>query len=169
MSFIKMNKKEVNSDRIFLDRHDILESIEINARIYNEQNNFFKLFAFYGMGGIGKSKLIQKIESTYRGSPIMPYPYPLEILNQETIPSILLCIRKKFNKTPHFDYALFRYWDYISCDRVDRESLYSISQKIFNRLGKIVDAAVWQGYLDTECVVRDLIILYEEKVIKDQS
>ena len=121
------------------------------------------------MGGIGKSKLIQKIESTYRGSPIMQYPYPLEILNQETIPSILLCIRKKFNKTPHFDYALFRYWDYISCDRVDRESLYSISQKIFNRLGKIVDAAVWQGYLDTECVVRDLIILYEEKVIKDQE
>lgn len=155
------------SNRIFLDRHDILELIEENVCMYNEKEDFFKLFAFYGMGGIGKSKLIRKIYSSYQGSKTNLYYFPLEILNHETIPSILLCIRNRFDYTPHFDYALFRYWDFISCNRVDRESLYTISQKIFKRLGKLFDATVGHGWLDTEQVVHNLIILFEERTIKD--
>ena len=132
-----------------MDREDILDLIEKNVCIYNEQTAFFKLFAFYGMGGIGKSQLIRKIYRTYSGSNLSLYYYPLEILNQETIPSILLRIRQEFDYTPHFDYALFRYWDFISYDRVDRENLYSISHKIFTRLGKIFDATIGLGLIDT--------------------
>lgn len=165
MGFTNKDKK-INNNRIFLDRQDILELIEKNVCAYNEQNDFFKLFAFYGIGGIGKSQLIKKIHSIYQGSKSNLYYFPLEILNHETIPSILLYIRKQFNYAPHFDYALFRYLDFISCDRVDRESLYSISQKIFKRLGKLFDATVGHGCLDTEKTVHDLIILCEEKVIE---
>ena len=168
MGFTNMDKKKT-CNRIFLDRQDILDLIEENVCVYNEKKDFFKLFTFYGMGGIGKSQLIKKIYSIYQGSRPNLYYYPLEILNHETIPSILLCIRKKFDYTPHFDYAIFRYWDFISCDRVDRESLYSISQKIFKRLGKLFDATAGHGWLDTEQAVRDLIIICEERVIKDSE
>lgn len=162
------DKKRTNP-RIFLDREDILDLIEKNVCIYNEQTDFFKLFAFCGMGGIGKSQLIRKIYHTYYGSYLTLYYYPLEILNQETIPSILLRIRREFDYTPHFDYALFRYWDFISYDRVDRENLYSISKKIFTRLGKLFDATVGLGLIDTEPLVREAIILYEEKVITEKE
>lgn len=154
------------SNRIFLDRQDILELIEENVCMYNEKKDFFKLFAFYGMGGIGKSQLIRKICSIYQNGKTNVYYFPLEILNHETIPSILLCIRNRFDYTPHFDYALFRYWDFISYDRVNRERLYKISQKIFKRLGKLFDATVGHGWLDTEQVVRNLIILFEEQAIE---
>lgn len=162
------DKKRINP-RIFLDREDILDLIEKNVCIYNEQTDFFKLFAFYGMGGIGKSQLIRKIYRTYHCSNPTLYYYPLEILNQETIPSILLRIRREFDYTPHFDYALFRYWDFISYDRVDRDNLYSISQKIFARLGKLFDATVGLGLIDTEPLVREVIILYEQKVITEKE
>lgn len=168
MVFMNTDKKRTNP-RIFLDREDILDLIEKNVCIYNEQTDFFKLFTFYGMGGIGKSQLIRKIYRTYYGSNLTLYYYPLEILNQETIPSILLRIRREFDYTPHFDYALFRYWDFISYDRVDRENLYSISKKIFTRLGKLFDATVGLGLIDTEPLVREAIILYEEKVITEKE
>lgn len=168
MGFINSNEN-ISNGRIFLDRDDIFELIEKNVRRYNEQTNFFKLFAFYGMGGIGKSQLIKKIYKVYWGTNQIPYYYPLEILSQETIPSILLFIRRNFNYTPHFDYALFRYWDFISCDRVDRNNLYSISQKIFARIGKLFDATLGQGILDTEQLVSKIITLCEEKVITDEE
>lgn len=168
MGFINTDKKRTDP-RVFLDREDILDLIEKNVCIYNEQTAFFKLFAFYGMGGIGKSQLIRKIYRTYSGSNLSLYYYPLEILNQETIPSILLSIRQEFDYTPHFDYALFRYWDFISYDRVDRENLYSISHKIFTRLGKIFDATIGLGLIDTGQLVREAIILYEEKVITEEE
>ncbi len=168
MGFINTNKSKV-SNRIFLDREDIFELIEKNVRIYNEQTDFFKLFAFYGMGGIGKSQLIKKIHSVYHDSNQILYYYPLEILSHETIPSILLCIRREFNYTPHFDYALFRYWDFISCDRIDRKNLYSISQKILARMGKLFDSTLGRGLLDTEQIVSKIITLCEEKVITDEE
>lgn len=169
MGFIKKDKKKNNYDRIFLDRKEILDLIAENVCSYNEHANFFKLFAFYGMGGMGKSQLLREIYNTYRGSKSNSYHFPLEILNSETIPSILLHIRKKFNSTPHFDYALFRYYDFISYDRVDRESLYSISQKLCKKLGKLFDSIVGHGVLDTESIVRKLIIAYEERVINDKD
>ena len=98
MGFINTDKKRTDP-RVFLDREDILDLIEKNVCIYNEQTAFFKLFAFYGMGGIGKSQLIRKIYRTYSGSNLSLYYYPLEILNQETIPSILLRIRHEFDYT----------------------------------------------------------------------
>ena len=168
MGFRKADKRKENN-RLFLDREDIFKLIEENVRIYGERADFFKLFAFYGMGGIGKSQLIKRINDIYTGSEETLYYFPLEILNHETIPSILLCIRRKFDYTPHFDYALFKYWDFISCDRVDRETLYSISKKIFKKMGKIFDATLGGGILDTEQLVRKIIILYEEKEISDKE
>lgn len=51
MGFINTDKKRTDP-RVFLDREDILDLIEKNVCIYNEQTAFFKLFAFYGMGGV---------------------------------------------------------------------------------------------------------------------
>lgn len=59
MGFTNIDKKKTYN-RIFLDREDIFMNVENNVRIYNERDDFFKLFTFYGMGGIGKSQLLKK-------------------------------------------------------------------------------------------------------------
>ena len=166
MGFTNIDKKKTYN-RIFLDREDIFMNVENNVRIYNERDDFFKLFTFYGMGGIGKSQLLKKINDFYTGTKETVYYFPLEILNHETIPSILLCIRRNFEYIPHFDYALFRYWDFISCERIDRETMYSISKKLFKRIGKIFDTTLGQGILDTEQLVREIINIYEQKEISN--
>ena len=166
MGFTVIGCNDTNN-RFFLDRTDILQNIEKTVRKYNDTNNFYKLFVFYGMGGIGKSKLIKKIKNCYQNRNCIIYNIPLEILNSETIPSILLFIRKKFQHTPHFDYALFKYWDYISYKSVNREDLMSVSEKIVLKLGKKFDAIVGQGYIDTEILVHKLVTLFEERSVTD--
>lgn len=164
------NAQRDNDSRVFLDRQDILKSVEETVCKYNnDQSNFYKLFVFYGMGGIGKSQLIKKIYSHYQGGKCSVYFIPLEILNQETVPSILLHIRRKFESTPHFDYALFKYWDFISYDRVDRKGLGSISQKIIKQLSKTFDSTIGQGVANTEYIVSLLIELFENRVITDSE
>lgn len=165
MGFTVETCNDINN-RVFLDRDDILESIEENVRKYND-HEFFRLVVFYGMGGIGKSRLINKIYDIYRDGRCNVYRFPLEILNHETIPSILLCIRERFDYTPHFDYALCKYWEFISYGRVDRESLYSVPEKLIVRLGKLFDAAVGQGLLNTEQLIGKIIVAFEARTITD--
>ena len=65
MGFINTDKKRTDP-RVFLDREDILDLIEKNVCIYNEQTAFFKLFAFYGMGGIKKPINPQNLSHLFR-------------------------------------------------------------------------------------------------------
>ncbi len=168
MGFTNISYKK-SDNRIFLDREDILNSIEKNVIKYNEQEAFFKLFVFYGMGGIGKSRLIQKIIDTYKGTCPTLYYYPLEILNQETIPSILLSVRRNFDYAPHFDYALLRYWDFISYDRIDRKSLESISKKFFKKLGQLFNVISDQALFDMEYLIDEIITLCESRIIDNKE
>lgn len=165
-TFVEQNN---TNNRFFLDRKDVLATIEETVCKYSDVNEFYKLFVFYGMGGIGKSRLIEEIDNRYQGGMCNIYNISLEILNHETVPSILLFIRKKFEYTPHFDYALFKYWDFILYKNVDRQDLMSVSQKLFLKLGKTFDAIVGQGYIDTEPLVRELITLFEERNITDEE
>ena len=155
-----------NTDRVFLDREDILNKIEKNVFLYKDNVSFYKLFAFYGMGGIGKSRLVNQIYDTYNGTDLMLYKFPLEILNHETIPSILLHIRRRFSYTPHFDYVLFRYWDFINYDRVNREILDSILNKSIRFFSSTIDNLLFFGCGRLENIVKILLEIYEERKIE---
>ena len=77
MGFTVIECNDTNN-RFFLDRTDILQNIEKTVRKYNDTNNFYKLFVFYGMGGIGKSKLIKKIKNCYQNGNCIIYNIPLD-------------------------------------------------------------------------------------------
>ena len=47
-----------NDDRIFLDRNDIFNMLEEDIIAYTNTDIFYMLYAFFGMGGIGKSRLV---------------------------------------------------------------------------------------------------------------
>ena len=152
----------IDSNREFLDRTDILKHIEEVVIQYKESTEFYKLFAIYGFGGIGKSRLIMQIYELYRYTDLQVYLLPLEILNHETIPAILLHIRQKFSHTPHFDYALLQYWNFIGYDRVDRKQLLNISEKLLAKLSDKVDNALLLGLAGLENCICKLIEFCKE-------
>lgn len=164
MGFTKLDN--INADtRIFLDRTDILDDLEQHVLYYKEHAEFYKLFAFYGMGGIGKSRLVSQIYDRYNGTDLDVYKIPLEILNQETVPSILVFIRCMFTNAPNFDYVLFRYWDFYNFDRVNRENLGSFIKKSLCFIADKMDTILFDGNLRLESFIKTVIEAYELSVI----
>lgn len=164
MGFYKEEKVQ-NMDRVFLDREDILKKIEENVLSYKDNESFYKLFSFYGMGGIGKSRLVNQIYDTYNGTDLTLYKFHLEILNHETIPSILLHIRREFSYTPHFDYVLLRYWDFINYDRTNKEIFENIISKSIRFISNTVDNLLLSGCGNLENIVKIILEMYEEREI----
>lgn len=168
MGFRKI-KKNKNTDRIFLDRDDIFELLQNDVYAYLDTNEFYMLYAFYGMGGIGKSRLVKQIYELYNGGPLQTYKIPLEILNQQTIPVILFFISNFFSYTPHFEYALFRYWDFINYDRINRESFYNIIKKSELLVAEIADKALFKYISPLKPSANFLIEQYEKRDIQSQE
>lgn len=168
MGFRKIQNTESN-DRVFLDRDDIFELLQKDVYAYLETNDYYMLYAFYGMGGIGKSRLVEQIYELYNGGILQTYKIPLEILNRETILAILLFIREFFSHTPHFDYVLFRYWDFVNYDRVNRESLYNIAEKAGLSFAETLDKALFDILSPFRSSTNLLIKQYEERDIKIQE
>lgn len=164
MGFYKEEKVQ-NTDRVFLDREDILKKIEENVLSYKDNERFYKLFSFYGMGGIGKSRLVNQIYDTYNGTDLILYKFHLEILNHETIPSILLHIRREFSYTPHFDYILLRYWDFINYDRANKEIFENVISKSIRFISSTVDNLLLSGCGNLENIVKIILEEYEEREI----
>lgn len=168
MGFYREEKVQ-NTDRVFLDREDILKKIEKNVLSYKDNKSFYKLFSFYGMGGIGKSRLVNQIYDTYNGTDLTLYKFHLEILNHETIPSILLHIRKEFSYTPHFDYILLRYWDFINYDRANKEIFESIISKSIRFISRTVDNLLLSGCGNLENIVKIILEEYEKREINSNE
>lgn len=168
MGFYKEEKAQ-NTDRVFLDREDILKKIEENVLSYKDNKSSYKLFSFYGMGGIGKSRLVNQIYNTYNGTDLTLYKFHLEILNHETIPSILLHIRKEFSYTPHFDYVLLRYWDLINYDRANKEIFENVISKSIRFISSTVDNLLLSGCGNLEKIVKIILEEYEEREINSDE
>lgn len=164
MGFYKEEKAKT-MDRVFLDREDILKKIEENVLSYKENKSFYKLFSFYGMGGIGKSRLVNQIYDTYNGTDLTLYKFHLEILNHETISSILLHIRKEFSYTPHFDYVLLRYWDFINYDRANKEIFENVISKSIRFISNMVDNLLLSGCSNLEKIAKIILEEYEKREI----
>lgn len=168
MGFYKEEKAQ-NTDRVFLDREDIFKKIEENVLSYKDNKSFYKLFSVYGMGGIGKSRLVNQIYNTYNGTDLTLYKFHLEILNHETIPSILLHIRKEFSYTPHFDYVLLRYWDLINYDRANKEIFENVISKSIRFISSTVDNLLLSGCGNLEKIVKIILEEYEEREINSDE
>lgn len=168
MGFYKEEKVQ-NIDRVFLDREDIFKKIEENVLSYKDNERFYKLFSFYGMGGIGKSRLVSQIYDTYNGTDLTLYKFHLEILNHETIPSILLHIRREFSYTPHFDYVLLRYWDLINYDRANKEIFENVISKSIRFISSTVDNLLLSGCCNLENIVKIILEEYEEREINSDE
>jgi len=172
MGFRK-NKKLLQSDELkFINREVILNSIEyILQEEYTSPNDFFKLFSIYGAGGMGKSRLSEKIKIIYEKSEIQIYLIQLELLRTNTIPYILCDIRKKFSNTPNFDYAFLQYWQYSKHELPDQSDLNNFCSFLKQKLPDMfVSIPLGIGTFGMVGLFVDIIMGgYEEYCIEDAT
>ena len=167
MGFIQKNTLKEHND-VFLDRVDITERLEEIVIDYNEDNLQYKVISFYGMGGIGKSRLLKKIFDSYNETNLSVFHYPLEILSQETLPSILFHIRKDFVYTPHFDYALFKFWEYVNYP-INQDELYSFYKKTLLNVTDKIDSIVFNGLSNISDIMNHLIRVFDQREVTSEE
>ena len=113
----------------FIDRTEITESIMDIIKNKMQKKDFFKVFSIYGMGGMGKSCLlnelesqINKLDSTYK---LVKVSFEIEKDNQFL--ENLIKIATNYDKPCIlFNYALLKYIEYVD--------IYQLNNKILNKI-----------------------------------
>ena len=131
----------------FVDRTEIRKIIMDECEHKMQKSDYFKVIAIYGIGGIGKTKLIEKIKETINRS---QYNRKLlhisfEIDKNHQVLDNLIKIRKAFGKRCClFDYTLLIYWDRNRSERLNNDFMDSLKHNfsidLIDMLSNIVDA-----------------------------
>lgn len=117
----------------FVDRIEIKEKIiEICDSMLANPKTFFKVIDIYGIGGIGKSRLMTELKSELKNK-LSTVNYKMiavsfEIGGRQQVLRNLIQIRRAFpGYCTVFDYALMTYWDKAGCiEKLDDEFMYKI-------------------------------------------
>lgn len=113
----------------FVDRTEIRSIIMEECEHKMQKEDYFKVIAIYGIGGIGKTRLIEKIKETITSSPqkrkIIHISFEID-KNRQCLDN-LIKIRKAFsNRCSIFDYALLSYWDSNRIERLNDDFINTL-------------------------------------------
>ena len=105
----------ISQELYFTDRKE--EFIILNKAFDNlmKNNEFFKVFSFYGIGGIGKSRFINYCLNSsvvLSHQNLVVLNINLEIVKSDNIMNAIFGLRKQIPTTcPLFDYAILNFWN----------------------------------------------------------
>lgn len=142
---ILFRKTEPNE---FVDRFEIIEQISKFCELLRDFNGYFKVINIFGIGGIGKSRLIAELRNEIADklsavkSKIVSVSFEIEG-RQQTLRN-LMQIRRSFDGScTIFDYALMSYWDKAGrMEKLDDAFMYQIRSGF---LGGLIDTAADVG------------------------
>lgn len=123
---------EYSSDvKQFVDRTEIRNIIMTECNHNIQKDNYFKVISIYGIGGIGKTKLLNKIkQSIYEGEhkrKVISISFEID-KNHQSLEN-LIKIRKALKKRCClFDFALLLYWDRNRCERLNTDFLNALKK-----------------------------------------
>lgn len=133
--------------KIYLDFVNRDYIIKLIRRSYDEQkrnNDYFKVFSLYGMGGIGKTYLLEELESIINkcykplDTDLFIIKVKLEITNSDDLLFALCKIRSQIHKPCKlFDYALLTYWNRIQVSKFDDSILHEIKTEWFTPVSEL--------------------------------
>lgn len=118
-----------SSSSKFVDRTEIRSIIMNECEHKMQKKDYFKVIGIYGIGGIGKTRLIEKIKETIKLSPqkrkIIHISFEID-KNRQCLDN-LIKIRKAFsNRCSIFDYALLSYWDSNRIERLNDDFINTL-------------------------------------------
>lgn len=137
---------EYNSaSKQFVNRTEIRNIIMTECNHNMQKHNYFKVISIYGIGGIGKTKLLDKIkqsifESEYKRK-VISISFEID-KNHQSLEN-LIKIRKALKKRCClFDFALLLYWDRNRCERLNSDFMNALKKNfITDFIDVLVDIA----------------------------
>jgi tetratricopeptide (TPR) repeat protein len=132
---------ETTQPKEFVDRTEIKEKVITACDcMLNAPQSYFKVIDIYGIGGIGKTRLIAELEEEIKkklsGIRFKMVSISFEIEGRQQALRNLILIRRSFKEScTVFDYALMTYWDKSCClERLDNDFMYTIREGFFSGL-----------------------------------
>lgn len=152
-------KKVENNPIKFTDRNK--ENKILNDSFIDLMNNnqYFKVLSFYGIGGIGKSRLINyALDNTtvLENQNVTILKINLEIVKSDNVLNAIFGLRKQIPTTcPCFDYAIINFWNKYSPNELYTDFSKSILEQCFSFLSNKSDF-VYKG-VNVFPIVNDII------------
>lgn len=131
-------KIDKNKPIKFTDRYKEFETINNCFIELMKNNHYFKVLSFYGMGGIGKSRLINyTLENTdiLEHQNIEILKINLEIVKSDNVLNAIFGLRKQIPTTcPCFDYAIMNFWNKFSPNELYTDFSKSILEQCLSSI-----------------------------------
>lgn len=132
-----------NEELYFTDREDEFDILDNAFNALMRNNKFFKVFSFYGIGGIGKSRFINhslKVSSALSHQNLLILNINLEIVKSDNILNAIFGLRKQIPTTcPLFDYAIMNFWNRYSPSEFHTEFSKTIIEQCLGFFSESVD------------------------------
>lgn len=146
-------KQRIPADLLFSkpEQKEFVDRTEIRGKVIEACNNmennldaYFKVIDIYGIGGIGKSRLISELKIELKNrlsadeSKLVAVSFEIE--GRQQVLRNLIQIRRAFKDScTVFDYALMTYWDKAGCiEKLDNEFMYQIRANFLAGLTDII-------------------------------
>lgn len=139
------NYDKDNKEIHFIDRNNICSLIEKAYSEASKDSTYFKIICIYGIGGIGKSRILKENLKNMCIPKAKPIYITLEITHRDDLLDILIKFRKALPKKyfyPLFDYAMLILWNNLNVSQLNDEFLSFTKNNIVEFLKTAVDATL---------------------------
>lgn len=122
----------------FIDRNDITDFVKTEYYHMISEKGYYKIFSVYGMGGMGKSRLLMELKSVLEKTfsadcDLEVFYLSLEIVNSDNYLNALIKLREQIKcACPLFDYSLLSYWRYSQITKLDESFLKTVKRQWFD-------------------------------------
>ena len=134
-----------NEELYFTDREKEFDILDNAFNDLMKNNEFFKVFSLYGIGGIGKSRFINhslKASDVLSHQNLLILNINLEIVKSDNILNAIFGLRKQIPTTcPLFDYAIMNFWNKYSPSEFNTEFSKTILEQCLGFFSEPVDFA----------------------------
>ncbi len=125
------NLLEDNIERTFTDRETIMQLLFDSLVDLNQNSNYYHIIDIYGMGGIGKTRLLKEFITRLSPEPIFFITFEIE--KRSEIINNIYQIRCKLKKNcPVFDYALLCYWNMTNPEILNKDFMKHFKDNFFS-------------------------------------
>lgn len=129
MSWSRFNDSLAAQNIMFVDREEIINIFEYELKELETNNSYFKVIGLYGIGGIGKSSVINKMNSMINSKIANSHiiTINMDIMHSAETFDNLVKVRKQIDgQCFYFDYALLLLWDIYKIETLDDDFMKKI-------------------------------------------